>query len=104
MIGKVPWVSQFDHFYLTRKEVIDIIVSYFKDGLESNEFCICATTEPLTAEEVRKAMGETVPDFLIASGQPLSLASKPLYGICLGSSKVNLNQLLRANKWHLFRW
>jgi hypothetical protein len=82
MIGKVPWVSQFDHFYLTRKEVIDIIVSYFKDGLESNEFCICATTEPLTAEEVRKAMGETVPDF-------------PKY---LGKGQI---EMLSYAQWHL---
>ena len=63
MIGKVPWASRFDHFYLTRKELVDIVVSYFKAGLESNEFCICVTTYPLTAEEVRKAMAESVPDF-----------------------------------------
>ena len=63
MTGKVPWASHFNHFYLARKDLIEIVVSYFKDGLESNEFCICVTTEPLTAEEVRKAMGETVPDF-----------------------------------------
>jgi len=63
MIGKVPWASHFRHFYLTRKELIDIVVSYFKAGLESNEFCICVTAAPLTAEEVRKTMAESVPDF-----------------------------------------
>ena len=63
MIGKVPWASHFGHFYLTKEDSIDIVVSYFKAGLESNEFCICVTTYPLTAEEVRKAMVESVPDF-----------------------------------------
>ena len=87
MIGKKPWVSHFDHFYLTRKEVIDIVVSYFKNGLENNEFCICVTTEPLTAEEVRKAMGETVPDFpkYLGKGQieMLSYAQWHLHGGCI---------------------
>jgi hypothetical protein len=63
MVGKVPWARHFCHFYLTRKDLIDIVVSYFKDGLERNVLCICVYTEPLNAEEVRKAMGETVPDF-----------------------------------------
>ena len=63
MIGKVPWASHFAHFYLTRKDLIDIVVSYFKAGLESNEFCICVTAEPLIAEEFRKTMVEAVPDF-----------------------------------------
>jgi hypothetical protein len=63
MIVKMPWASHFSHFYLTRKELIDIVVSYFKAGLESNEFCICVTAEPLIAEEIRKTMAESVPDF-----------------------------------------
>jgi hypothetical protein len=87
MIDKVPWASHFGHFYLTRKDSIDIVVSYFKDGLESNEFCICVTTEPLTAEEVRKAMGETVPDFpkYLGKGQieMLSYAQWHLRGGCI---------------------
>jgi hypothetical protein len=56
MIGKVPWASHFGHFYLTKEDSIDRVVSYFKAGLESNEFCICVTADPLTAEEVRRAM------------------------------------------------
>jgi hypothetical protein len=87
MIGKKPWASRFDHFYLTRKEVIDIVVSYFKNGLENNEFCICVTTYPLTAEEVRKTMEETVPDFTkyLEKGQiaMLSYAQWHLHGGCI---------------------
>ena len=63
MIGKVPSKSHLFHFYLIRKDLIDIVVSYFKDGLESNEFCICVTTDPVTAEAVRNAMAESVPNF-----------------------------------------
>ena len=87
MIGKKPWAIRFNHFYLTRKEVIDIVVSYFKNGLENNEFCICVTTYPLTAEEVRKTMGETVPDFTkyLEKGQiaMLSYAQWHLHGGCI---------------------
>ena len=87
MIGKVPWASHFDHFCLTRKDLIDIVVSYFKNGLENNEFCICVTTYPLTAKEVRKAMVESVPDFskYLGKGQieMLSYAQWHLRGGCI---------------------
>ena len=87
MIAKVPWASHFGHFYLTRKDLIGIVVSYFKAGLESNEFCICVTAEPLSAEEVRKTMAESVPDFskYLEKGQieMLSYAQWHLHGGCI---------------------
>ena len=87
MIGKVPSKSHLFHFHLMRTDLIDIVVSFFRDGLESNEFCICVTTDPLTAEEVRKAMEETVPDFpkYLVKGQieMLSYTQWHLHGGCI---------------------
>ena len=50
-------------FYQTRNDLIDILVPYFKDGLESNEFCIWAATRFLDEKEITKAMRKAVPDF-----------------------------------------
>jgi len=63
VIGDVPWGTHFCQFYQTQKDLLDALVPYFKAGLESNEFCMWVTAEPLVAEEARKAMARAVPDF-----------------------------------------
>ncbi len=40
VIGGVPWGTHFCQFYKTKQALIDILVPYFKAGLESNEFCM----------------------------------------------------------------
>jgi hypothetical protein len=51
LIGEVPWGTHFCQFYQTRKDLIDILVPYFKAGLENNEFCMWVTSEPLNVDE-----------------------------------------------------
>ena len=63
VIGSVPWGSHFCQFYQTKQDLLDILVPYFKTGLEGNEFCMWITAEPLSAEEVKKAMTKAVPGF-----------------------------------------
>ena len=41
---------------------MDILVPYFKAGLENNELCVWITSQPLEVEEAKKAMKRTVPD------------------------------------------
>ena len=41
VIGDVPWSSHFCSFYETKVDLLDILVPYFKAGLEDNEFCVC---------------------------------------------------------------
>jgi len=62
-IGDVPWGTHFCQFYQTKQDLIDILVPYFKAGLESNEFCIWITSETLGEEEAKEAMRKAVPDF-----------------------------------------
>ncbi len=62
-IGDVPWGTHFCQFYQTKQDLIDILVPYFKAGLESNEFCIWITSETLGEEEAKGAMIKAVPDF-----------------------------------------
>jgi hypothetical protein len=63
VIGDAPWGTHFCQFYQTREDLIDILVPYFKAGLENNEFCLWVTSEPLDEKEAEKAIRKAVPDF-----------------------------------------
>lgn len=61
--GDVPWGTHFCQFYTDKQDLLDILVPYFKSGLENNEFCLWVTSEPLGADEAIEAMRKAVPDF-----------------------------------------
>lgn len=63
LIGDIPWGTHFCQFYETKEDLIDILVPYFKAGLENNEFCMWVTSEPLNEEEAKKAMERALPNF-----------------------------------------
>ena len=71
IIGNVPWGTHLCQFYQTKEDLIDILVPYFKAGLENNEFCMWITAEPLNVEDAKKALSEAVKDLddYIAKGQ-----------------------------------
>ena len=63
ILGDVPWGTHFCLFYQSKQDLIDILVPYFKAGLENNEFCMWVTSEPLSGKEAEKAARKTLPDF-----------------------------------------
>ncbi|MFB0524020.1 MAG: MEDS domain-containing protein [Phycisphaerae bacterium] len=63
VLGSVPWGTHACLFYKTKKDLISILVPYFKAGLENNEFCMWVTSEPLSPMEAEKAMSKAVPNF-----------------------------------------
>ncbi len=63
VIGDVPWSTHFCQFYQTKQDLLDILVPYFKAGLENNEFCMWVTAEPLVEHEAHQAMAKAMPDF-----------------------------------------
>lgn len=71
LIGEVPWGTHFCQFYQTKEDLIEILVPYFKTGLENNEFCMWVTSEPLNAESAKKALQKEVKnlDDYIEKGQ-----------------------------------
>ncbi len=62
IVGNVPWGTHFCQFYQDKQDLIDILVPYFKAGLENNEFCIWVTSEPLHADEAKEALAKELPD------------------------------------------
>ena len=71
LIGDLPWGSHFCQFYQTRKDLLDVLIPYFKAGLESNELCVWVTSDFLTKNSALKAMEKSVPGFpdFLAKGQ-----------------------------------
>ncbi len=63
IIGDVPWGTHFCHFYQTRQDLIDILIPFFKAGLENDEFCMWITSEPLTQRDAEAELRKAMPDF-----------------------------------------
>ena len=63
IVGDIPWGTHFCQFYQTREDLVDILVPYFKAGLENNEFCLWITGEPLGEKEAQEALKKAMPDF-----------------------------------------
>ncbi len=63
IIGKTSWGTHFCLFYQTKEDLIDILVPYFKAGLENNEYCMWVTSEPLNEKEAERAIRGAMPNF-----------------------------------------
>jgi len=61
-VGDLPWGSHLCLFYETIRDLLDILVPYFKAGLENNESCLWVIPEPETVEEARIALQRHIPD------------------------------------------
>src|SRR3974390_3304731 len=59
-VGDVPWGTHFCQFYQDKQDLIDILVPFFKAGLENNEFCLWITSEPLDPAGAKAALAATL--------------------------------------------
>ena len=62
IIGDIPWGTNICQFYFTKEDLMDILVSYFKVGLENNEFCLWVLSHPLKVEDAIEVLSRVVPD------------------------------------------
>jgi DNA-binding CsgD family transcriptional regulator len=63
ILGDVSWGTHLCLFHETKEDLLDTLIPYFKAGLESNEFCVWAVSEPLTLEEAKIALSPNIPAF-----------------------------------------
>jgi PAS domain S-box-containing protein len=70
-LGQVRWGTHLCLFCETAEDLQEILVPYFKAGLENREFCMWVTSPRLDEHEAEGGMREAVPDFdrYLASGQ-----------------------------------
>ena len=103
-LGDMPWGTHFCLFYETKADLLDILVPYFKAGLEHNEFFLCVASPPLSTEVAQGAMREAVPDFeqYLAEGQIeiVSYRDWLLTGGQLDAQRVLRNWIAKLN-WAL---
>ena len=62
VIADMPWGAHICLFYETKEDLLDTNAAYIKAGLESNEFCVWAISEPITEDEAWAALHRDVPD------------------------------------------
>jgi len=95
IIGDAPWGTHLCQFYQTKKDLIDILVPYFKAGLENNEFCMWVTSEPLKVEDAKAALKKVVKnlDHFIKKGQIETLDYSEW---CTKSGKFDANNVLQG--------
>jgi PAS domain S-box-containing protein len=97
VLGDIPWGSHFCLFYETKQDLLEVLVPYFKAGLESNEFNLWVISNPYlaTVEEAVGALEQAVPDVrrLIENGR-LEIFSEPDW--YLRENDFNLENLLKA--------
>ncbi len=63
MVGDRSWGTHFCNFYESRKDLLDMLLSYFKAGLEDNEFCVWVLSEPLSERDAWDGLRALVPEF-----------------------------------------
>jgi len=61
-IPSIEWGSHFAHFFGSGDELRDVLVPFFKAGLNNNEQCLWVTGEMLDAEQARQALRAAIPD------------------------------------------
>ena len=60
--GDIPWGTHFCLFYETKQELLDILVPYFKAGLENNEWCVWIAS-PSDKEKTRTSLERVLGDY-----------------------------------------
>jgi len=95
IVGDARWGTHFCQFYQSKEDLIDILVPYFKAGLENNEFCMWITSEPLSEKETKKAMRKAMPNFerYLTRGQIEIVPYSEWY---LKDGAFNLQRVLKA--------
>jgi excisionase family DNA binding protein len=62
IVSDICWGTHVCQLYHTKQDLIDVLVPYFKAGLENNELCMWITSEPLKVHQATAALGKAVKD------------------------------------------
>jgi signal transduction histidine kinase len=63
VVGDRPWGTHFCSFYESKRDLLAMLVSYFKAGLENNEFCVWVVSDPLSERDAWDGLRNAVPEF-----------------------------------------
>ncbi len=71
VMSAMPWGSHICLFYETKADLLDTNAVYIRAGLDSNEYCVWAISEPITEDEAWAVLRRDIPDLdsRVARGQ-----------------------------------
>ena len=61
VLGDIPWGSHICNFYDSKADLLEILVPYYKAGLENNEYCLWIASQ-LSVEEAWEALRKEMAD------------------------------------------
>lgn len=102
IVGNIPWGTHFCQFYKTKEDLMEIVIPYFKTGLENKEFCLWITSDIIETADAKKVLKEFISDIdtYFEKGQIEIIPFTDFYskeGI-LDSQKVLNDIINRANQ------
>ncbi|MGB9929799.1 MAG: MEDS domain-containing protein [Methanosarcina sp.] len=59
IVGDINWGTHFCQLYYTKEELMEVLIPYFRAGLENNEFCVLIT---LNSVAIEKALRGAISD------------------------------------------
>lgn len=62
IVGDIPEGTHFCQFYQNTQDLLDILVPYFRAGLENNEYCLWVAKSPQEKEEVKEGLKRSLGD------------------------------------------
>jgi len=102
VVGDVPWGTHLCHFYDTKEDLVDILIPYFKAGLENNEFCMWVVSDPLGEEEARKAFRQAVreADRYLSAGH-IEIVQHTRFPASQQTSQSSQIEIVPHTEWYL---
>ncbi len=61
--SEISWGTHLCYFYEKKEDLFDILIPYFKDGLEENNYCMWITPEEFSRSEVINSLKNSIPNF-----------------------------------------
>jgi len=92
-IWDIPWGTHFCYFYESKQDLVDVLVSYFAEGLKNNESCLWVTSPLLEVKEAKEALAMVVPD-LNKCMRRRQMEIIPYDGYCSKDSEFDADKLL----------
>lgn len=61
VLGNAPWGTHFCNFFFSKQDLMEMLVPYFKAGLENNEFCLWITSDPVSVDDALASLRHGIP-------------------------------------------
>lgn len=62
-IDDIPWGTHICSFFETKDDLLEILIPYFKAGLENNEFCMWIVSEPISVNEATDVLKNAISEY-----------------------------------------